>query len=107
MPDLLSSAGGGATTGAALGSIIPGVGTAVGGIIGGVGGLVVSLFGNSAAKQAALERARRADLSNAATMGKAEAEAGTSGFDQNQGSMAAYLSMMSGEVRRQNDLAVK
>ena len=45
-------------TGAALGSIIPGLGTAVGGVIGGVLGGVAGLFGSSKAKREA-ERQKR------------------------------------------------
>lgn len=41
----LKTVGSGASTGAAIGSIIPGVGTAIGGIVGAVGGAIASIFG--------------------------------------------------------------
>lgn len=41
----LATVGSGATAGAAIGSIIPGVGTAIGGVVGAVGGAIASIFG--------------------------------------------------------------
>lgn len=47
----LSTVGSGAATGAAIGSIIPGVGTAIGGVVGAIGGGIASIFGASKRKR--------------------------------------------------------
>src|SRR5216683_3826371 len=47
MAGAIGSTLGGAGTGAAIGSVIPGIGTAIGGVIGGVGGLLSSLLGGN------------------------------------------------------------
>lgn len=59
--DVLSAAGTGATTGAAIGSVVPGIGTAVGAVAGGVVGAVGSFVGGLFGKASQEEEQRKAN----------------------------------------------
>lgn len=52
----LSTVSSGATAGAAIGSIIPGVGTAIGGVVGAVGGAIASIFGANKRKRELMKK---------------------------------------------------
>ena len=92
----IEGAGGGALTGAALGSVVPGVGTAIGAGVGGGLGLLAGLFGNSDqdAQKQALQQYYQSVLNRQAPQAGPAAQAGYSGFRQNQAHLVDRLEAM-------------